>query len=135
MATRLVAAEDAVGNVVSSFNGTLTVALGNNPTGATLGGTLTATINSGAATFSGLTLDKVGTGYTLRATGGGLTAATTNAFNVTTTAATKRDAQDILRKRIGDRQAGKLIGRPDRVVLAEYRKDGEGKEQLVGGLR
>jgi len=52
-----------------------------------------------------------------------------------TDAATKRDAQDILRKRIGDRQAGKLIGRPDRVLLAEYVKDGEGKEKLVGGLR
>src|SRR5437764_14857994 len=52
-----------------------------------------------------------------------------------TDAATKRDAQDILRKRIGDRQAGKLIGRPDRDVLAEYQKDAEGKEQLVGGLR
>ncbi len=52
-----------------------------------------------------------------------------------TDAATKRDAQDILRKRIGDRQAGKLIGRPDRVVLAEYQKDAEGNEKLVGGLR
>src|SRR2546430_6815332 len=52
-----------------------------------------------------------------------------------TDAATKQDAQDILRKRIGDRQAGKLIGRPDRVLLAEYEKDTEGKERLVGGLR
>src|SRR5207249_2275957 len=52
-----------------------------------------------------------------------------------TDAATKRDAQDVLRKRIGDRQAGKLIGRPDRVLLAEYEKDMEGKEKLVGGLR
>src|SRR5260370_7779031 len=50
-------------------------------------------------------------------------------------AATKKDALDVLRKRIGDRQAGKLIGRPDRVLLAEYQKDEDGKDRLVGGLR
>ncbi len=52
-----------------------------------------------------------------------------------TDAATKKDALDVLRKRIGDRQAGKLIGRPDRVLLAEYQKDEDGKDRLVGGLR
>ncbi len=47
----------------------------------------------------------------------------------------KIEAQRLLRKRIGDRETGKVIGHPDRVVLAEYRKDAEGKDQLVGGLR
>src|SRR5712692_4535970 len=52
-----------------------------------------------------------------------------------TGAATKKDAFDVLRKRVGDRQAGKIIGRPDRVPLAEYQKDADGKDRLVGGLR
>ena len=40
------------------------------------------TAQSGVATFSGLTLNKPGIGYTLQVSSNGLTAATTNAFNV-----------------------------------------------------
>ena len=40
-----------------------------------------------------------------------------------------------LRERMGNRESGTLIGRPERVVLAEYTKDADGKDQLVGGLR
>src|SRR5262245_47013742 len=47
----------------------------------------------------------------------------------------KTDAQRILRLRIGDRETGKVTGRPDRVVLAEYVKDENGQNKLVGGLR
>ena len=43
----------------------MTVALANNPGGATLGGTLTATASDGVATFSGLTLTTAASGYTL----------------------------------------------------------------------
>ncbi len=77
-----VAAEDAFGNVTPTFNGTVTLALQNNPGGATLGGILTAHAVNGVAVFSGLTLNKAGVGYTLRATANGLTATTTGAFNV-----------------------------------------------------
>ena len=52
-----------------------------------------------------------------------------------TDAATKRDAQDILRERIGNRKSGKVLGRPDRIMLAEYEKGDDGKETLSGGLR
>jgi integrase len=56
-----------------------------------------------------------------------------------TTVTTKRDAQDILRKRIGDRQTGTLIGRPDRILLAQYEEqraeDGTVTKKLLGGLR
>ncbi len=52
-----------------------------------------------------------------------------------TGAATKKDALDLLRVRIGDRQAGKVIGRPDRVVLAQYETGEDGTQRLVGGLR
>ena len=76
-------AEDASGNVASSFTGTVTLALANNPGAAALGGTVTATAVNGVATFSGLTLNKAGTGDTIQATSTGLPAATTQAFNVT----------------------------------------------------
>src|SRR5713226_8744159 len=47
----------------------------------------------------------------------------------------KKDAQRMLRQRLEARESGKLVGRPDRVVLAEYVKGDDGKDQLVGGLR
>ena len=78
----VVSAEDPFGNVDPTFDGSVAVALLNNPGGATLGGTLIVTAQSGVATFSGLTLDQPGTGYTLQVSSNGLTAATTNAFNV-----------------------------------------------------
>ena len=40
-------------------------------------------IVNGVATFSGLTLNKVGLGYTLKVTSGNLTSVTTNGINVT----------------------------------------------------
>jgi integrase len=47
----------------------------------------------------------------------------------------KTEAQRLLRERIGNREAGKLVGRPDRVVLAEYAKADDGTDKLIGGLR
>jgi streptogramin lyase len=76
-------AEDSSGNPITSFDGTVTVALGNNPGGATLGGTLSATASNGVATFSGLTLTTAGSGYTLVVTSSGLGEGVTNAMTVT----------------------------------------------------
>ncbi len=78
----VVSAEDPYGNVDPTFNGSVAVALSNNPGGATLGGTLTATAQTGVTTFSGLTLNNGGIGYTLHLSSSGLTTATTNAFDV-----------------------------------------------------
>src|SRR5262249_30772521 len=75
-------AYDPFDNVATSFSGSVAIAILNNPGGATLGGTLTVTAQSGVATFSGLTLNKVGTGYTLQVSTSGLTAATTNPLSV-----------------------------------------------------
>jgi hypothetical protein len=48
-----------------------TLSMGNNPTGAVLGGTLTASgVGVGALTFNDISLDKPGTGYTLVVTSG-----------------------------------------------------------------
>jgi hypothetical protein len=78
-----VQAEDSSGNLITSFNGTVTVALASNPGGATLGGTLTVTASGGVATFSGLTLTKAASGYTLAVTTSGLGQGVTNTMTVT----------------------------------------------------
>jgi hypothetical protein len=75
--------EDAYGNVVTSASNTVKVAFAHSPTGAKLGGTTSVTASQGIATFSGLTINKVGSGYTLQLTSSGLTSATTSAITVT----------------------------------------------------
>jgi len=61
----------------------VTVTLGNNPGGSSLGGTTTVAAVSGVATFATLTLDKTSPGYGLTATATGLTTATSGSFNIT----------------------------------------------------
>jgi hypothetical protein len=75
--------EDTLGNVVTTDTSSVTVAIGSNPGGGTLGGTATLSAVSGVATFSTLSINKVGVGYTLTAGDGGLVAATSSAFNIT----------------------------------------------------
>lgn len=83
-----VAVQDNSGNTVSSAV-SVTLALGNAPAGATIGGTLTRTSTAGIATFDNITLPLAGTGYTLTASSASLTSATSTAFNVVPGAATK----------------------------------------------
>jgi len=82
-----VSALDASGNLAASFNGSITIALGANPSGTTLSGTLTLSAVNGVATFSNLTLTKVGSGYALTATSSGLTSATSASFSVSAASA------------------------------------------------
>jgi hypothetical protein len=84
-----VSIEDAQGIVVTTATNQVTMAIGTNPSSATLGGTAQAAAVAGVATFSTLNLNKVGTGYTLTAAATGLTAATSSTFNVTAAAAAK----------------------------------------------
>jgi hypothetical protein len=85
----VVAARDAQGTLVPTFTGNVTVAVSNNPGGASLSGTVTVAAVGGQATFSNLSLDKFGNGYTLQATAASLTPATSAAFNVTSGPATQ----------------------------------------------
>src|SRR5512143_72598 len=80
-----VSAEDQFGNVNPSFVNSVAVAIANNPGNppGTLGGTLSMAAVSGVATFSNLTINKTGNGYTLRASFGTLTPDTSVAFNIT----------------------------------------------------
>ena len=67
---------DAYGNVVPT--GQVSVAISSSPwSGATLGGTLSMAASSGVATFNDLQTDRPGEGYTLVASLGGVSAAST----------------------------------------------------------
>ena len=57
--------EDSLGNVVASDSSSVTIAIGNNPSGGTLSGTRTVTAVNGVATFSNLSINTIGSGYTL----------------------------------------------------------------------
>jgi len=61
---------------------TYTVALGNNPSGATLSGRTTVEGFAVSTNFDSVLVDKVGTGYTLIVQSRGLSG-TSNAFNIT----------------------------------------------------
>ena len=78
-----VAVRDAFGNLVTNASTSVTMSIGNNPGGATLGGTTTVSTSGGVATFGNLTLDRIGSDYTLIADASGLPPTTSNAFQVT----------------------------------------------------
>jgi alpha-tubulin suppressor-like RCC1 family protein len=73
---------DGLGNVVTSARNEITLAIGTNPSSATLTGVAKVSAVNGIATFSNVAIDKGGTGYTLTASNGSLTAATSAAFDV-----------------------------------------------------
>lgn len=72
---------DALGNLVTTPT-QVSIAIGNNPGGATLGGTTAVNTVNGVATFNDLTLDLAAAGYTLTASAAGL-GATSGEFEVT----------------------------------------------------
>ena len=83
-----VQAVDTSGNVLSSFNGPVTIALSNNPAGGTLGGTLTVMASGGVARFSSVSLNKAAHD-TLLVSAGGIASVATSDINVTPAAATQ----------------------------------------------
>src|SRR5439155_940532 len=84
-----VAALDAMSNTVPGFTGNVTVTIGTNPAGGTVSGTTTVAAASGVATFSNLSIDKRGTGYTLSAAATPLTGATSAPFDIASSTATR----------------------------------------------
>ncbi len=87
LATIVVSAEDATGNLVSNFASAVQIALGSNPAGATLGGTTTANAVNGIAKFANIVMTKAAAGYTLVASGGGFTSSASSTFSVLPAAA------------------------------------------------
>jgi hypothetical protein len=109
-----VTAQDASGNTATGFSGNITVAIGTNPGGGTLSGTTTIAASAGVATFSTLSINKAGTGYTLTATGVGTV--TSSAFNITAASASKMAIQ------AGDGQqatVGTAVPIPPAVILRD----------------
>ena len=76
---------DANGMPVTTTNVPITLALGTNPSSATLAGTLTVNATAGVATFSDLSIDLPGNGDTLVATAPGATDGTSAPFAIKST--------------------------------------------------
>jgi len=72
---------DVCGNAATGATGEVSIALGTNPSGATLAGTLSKPLVGGVATFGDLTVDRSGLGYTLVASKEALSA-TSDPFDV-----------------------------------------------------
>src|SRR5207244_5568424 len=80
---------DAVGNPATGYGGAAAITLGNNPGGATLSGTTSVAAVSGVGTFFDLSLNKTGTGYTLRTSASGFASVASTAFDITPGTATQ----------------------------------------------
>ena len=77
-----VAIQDQFGNTVTTATDGVTLAIGTNPCVATLSGTTTGSAAAGIASFTDLSIDRAGTGYTLVATAPILSSATSATFDV-----------------------------------------------------
>ena len=73
---------DVNGNPVDSATNSVTMEIDTNPGSSTLGGSLSVQAINGVATFTDLTLNKKGDGYTLKATSGVLQFAVSDAFSI-----------------------------------------------------
>ena len=81
-----VAIQDGFGNTLTTSTLPVTLAIGSNPSGGTLAGTLTRAAVNGIATFPTLSINNAGTGYTLVASSAGLMSATSAAFDISSVA-------------------------------------------------
>jgi len=77
-----VEALDTLGNVLTTFGGTVRVALGSNPSGGTLSGTVSVVAASGIAFFDTLVISNAGSGYTLVASAPGFGSVVSAPFTV-----------------------------------------------------
>ena len=77
-----VTVRDAASNIVTTATNNITVAIGTNPGGGTLSGTTSVVPVAGVATFSNLSINNPGNGYTLTAGASNLTAATSTSFTI-----------------------------------------------------
>ncbi|MEW6510857.1 MAG: FlgD immunoglobulin-like domain containing protein [Bacteroidota bacterium] len=82
--------EDALGNLITTDTRNVSLAIGTNPGGGTLTGGGPIAAVGGVATFSGLSINLTGNGYTLVASSSPvLTGETSTAFNITAGAASR----------------------------------------------
>jgi uncharacterized delta-60 repeat protein len=74
---------DAEGNILKNAIGSVTLSLKSNPNQGTLTGGGTYPLINGLATFSTLSIDQIGAGYSLVASGEGINSSSSYSFNVT----------------------------------------------------
>ena len=77
-----VTAENGSGNTITTYTGPVNLVLSGGTDRANLGGTVTVNAVNGVAAFSDLTIDTVGTGYTITASSGTITGATITSINI-----------------------------------------------------
>jgi hypothetical protein len=73
---------DFDGNVITDFSRRISVSIQNNPGNGTLSGATQVDAVGGIATYSNLSIQRAGNGYTLRASASGLDDVTSNSFNI-----------------------------------------------------
>ncbi len=101
-----VEARDAFGNLATGFVDPVTIAIGTNPSGATLAGTLQVNAAGGVARFDDLQLDVPGAGYELTASAPALAGAASTAFDAVAVPQPPAPTAQRLVKTSGDGQAG-----------------------------
>ena len=77
-----VSLKDQNGNIETDRTDSVTLAIGTNPAGGTLSGTLTNAAVNGVAVFSGLKINMLGVGYTVQASAIGLDTVVSSPFDV-----------------------------------------------------
>ncbi len=80
---------DEFGNLLGTATDPVTLVISANPGGGSLSGTTTVNAVGGVATFTDLSINRTGTGYSLAAIGSGLISAVSDAFAITPAAAAK----------------------------------------------
>jgi hypothetical protein len=73
---------DQYNNLVTGSTALVTVAIDSNPGHGTLSGTKSRKAINGVATFDDLSINKAGTGYTLKASSSGLSSVTSSKFDI-----------------------------------------------------
>jgi hypothetical protein len=103
-----VEAHDDNDNITTSFTGTVTVALENNPEGAALQGTLSKAAVNGVVSFNDLRIFIAGEDYTLKVTATNLTEDISDPFDITPGSATKL----VFHQQPANKVAGQLFSPP-----------------------
>ena len=127
-----VVARDSADRTVATFTGAVTVAIGANPGGGSLAGTKTVDAVNGVATFPGLSIDKEGVGYTLTASSGSLSGATSAAFDVLGAPNTTRATHLHFRVQPSDAPRGQTITPP--IVVEAHDNNGQVVTEYTGPI-
>lgn len=88
-ATLRVEVQDTYGNKISGSTATIAMSIQSNPGASTLSGTASVSAVAGVATFTNLSLNKVGDDYVLRASSAGLGTVDSDPFDISPGAATR----------------------------------------------